>query len=282
MLGHATAANLVGRNLREIKKSTLISLHSNACTEFVVRKEKAPIMTKSTRISIKEPCSENWEKMTPNEQGRFCQSCQKSVVDIQSWSDEKLLNFLAESKGQACLKASKQQLNRPLIQAPSTGLKWNAYIGGFLALFITSAVPAQSNYLAPTKVQSQRNGMVPVIQSKDSTDSVRNVIAGVVLDSLTKEPLSFCQVVLIAGDMNEMINGVVSDINGRFSLAYDGDTLTKLFLEISFVGYEKKRIAITDFQKSQNMEVVISESTMGMMGEYVVVQPKKPWWKFWK
>jgi len=220
--------------------------------------------------------------MTPNEKGRFCQSCQKSVVDIQSWSDEKLLNFLSESKGKACIKASKHQLDRPLIHAPSSRLKWNAYIGGFLALFITSAVPAQSNCLPPTKVQSQRNGMVPVIQSKDSTGSVRNVIAGVVLDSITKEPIPFCQVVLIAGDMNEMINGVISDVNGRFSFAYDGDTLTKLFLEISYVGYEKKRVRVTDFQDSMNFELVLSESYFGMMGDYVVVPPKKPWWKFWK
>lgn len=239
-------------------------------------------MTKSTRISIKEPCSENWESMTPNEQGRFCQSCQKSVVDIQSWSDEKLLNFLAQSKSQSCVKASKQQLNRPLIQASSSSLKWNAYIGGFLALFITSAAAAQSQNLVPTSVVTQSSLNFLVDQGFNSADSVRNVIAGVVVDSLTKEPVFYSQVVLRAGDLNTVVKGMVTDIDGRFSIEYDGDTLTKLFLEISFIGYEKKRIELTDFQNNQHLEINLNEMSLGLVGELVIVPPKKPRWKFWK
>jgi len=239
-------------------------------------------MTKTTRISIKEPCSENWEKMTPDEQGRFCQSCQKSVVDIQTWSDEKLLNFLAESKGKSCIKASKQQLNRALIQAPNSSNKWNAYLGGFLALCIATIAPAQSSDAAPTEIVLPNSIKYLGNPSNETPDSVHMVFAGIVIDSLTKESVPFCTVVLIAGDIGYVINGVVTDENGRFSLAYDGDTLAKLFLEISYVGYENKIVHISHFQNSQQFEILMNESTMGMMGDLVVIQPKKPWRKFWR
>ncbi|MGL4595961.1 MAG: hypothetical protein ACRCYO_00440, partial [Bacteroidia bacterium] len=33
-------------------------------------------------VQIPEPCSEDWNKMTPETQGRFCDKCCKVVVDF--------------------------------------------------------------------------------------------------------------------------------------------------------------------------------------------------------
>jgi hypothetical protein len=33
-------------------------------------------------IIIPEPCHQNWDAMTPNEQGRHCTSCVNTVVDV--------------------------------------------------------------------------------------------------------------------------------------------------------------------------------------------------------
>lgn len=33
-------------------------------------------------ISIKEPCHEDWSKMTPSQKGAFCQSCAIDVIDF--------------------------------------------------------------------------------------------------------------------------------------------------------------------------------------------------------
>jgi len=40
--------------------------------------------TKRFTISIPEPCTENWNEMTPTERGKFCAHCQKDVIDFSS------------------------------------------------------------------------------------------------------------------------------------------------------------------------------------------------------
>jgi hypothetical protein len=36
------------------------------------------------KINISEPCLEDWDKMAPNDNGRFCESCSKNVVDFRN------------------------------------------------------------------------------------------------------------------------------------------------------------------------------------------------------
>ena len=49
------------------------------------------------KIYIPEPCFEDWDKMTPNEQGAFCKVCSKTVVDFSNKSDEEIQGFLLEN-----------------------------------------------------------------------------------------------------------------------------------------------------------------------------------------
>lgn len=48
------------------------------------------------KISIDNPCHENWDAMTPNEQGAFCLSCQKTVVDFSTRSLNEIKAFFKE------------------------------------------------------------------------------------------------------------------------------------------------------------------------------------------
>ncbi len=45
------------------------------------------------RISINKPCHENWDAMTPNQQGAFCLSCQKNVVDFSKKTITEIKEF---------------------------------------------------------------------------------------------------------------------------------------------------------------------------------------------
>jgi hypothetical protein len=72
------------------------------------------------KIHIPEPCHENWGSMTPNEQGRFCGSCQKTVVDFTNFSAEDIQNYFTKHYGQkVCGRFKQQQLNSIDIQIPS-------------------------------------------------------------------------------------------------------------------------------------------------------------------
>ena len=41
--------------------------------------------------TIPSPCTESWDCMTSTKEGRFCQSCEKTVVDFTRMSDAELL-----------------------------------------------------------------------------------------------------------------------------------------------------------------------------------------------
>jgi len=38
-------------------------------------KPKSNFMSKKFQLQIREPCHEDWDKMTPVDKGRFCDSC---------------------------------------------------------------------------------------------------------------------------------------------------------------------------------------------------------------
>ncbi len=50
------------------------------------------------KISIPKPCNENWNEMSPEQQGAFCKVCSKVVVDFSNMSDEEVLNYFAKKK----------------------------------------------------------------------------------------------------------------------------------------------------------------------------------------
>jgi hypothetical protein len=57
-------------------------------------------MKESFQIQIPTPCGENWERMDRGEQGRFCQHCQKTVVDFTGMTDAEVLGYFgAGSRG---------------------------------------------------------------------------------------------------------------------------------------------------------------------------------------
>lgn len=67
------------------------------------------------RINIPSPCSEDWDNMNPAAQGRFCTSCQKTVVDFTAMSDNEVKQYLLRNIGQqTCGRFYQQQLQRPL------------------------------------------------------------------------------------------------------------------------------------------------------------------------
>jgi hypothetical protein len=50
------------------------------------------------KISIPTPCNENWNDMTPEQQGAFCKVCSKVVVDFSAMSDEEVISYFERKK----------------------------------------------------------------------------------------------------------------------------------------------------------------------------------------
>lgn len=65
---------------------------------------------KST-IGIPNPCSEDWNKMTPTDKGAYCGKCQFDVIDFTQMTPEDIRDTLKENAGKkTCGHISKTQM----------------------------------------------------------------------------------------------------------------------------------------------------------------------------
>ncbi|WP_291153851.1 hypothetical protein [Flavobacterium sp. UBA7680] len=96
-------------------------------------------MERKHKITIPEPCHEDWNKMTPSENGRFCLSCSKTVVDFTSMLPDEIQHFFVQNQSnKICGRFRKSQLDSVTIQIPSRVLyaQTNYYKIFLLALFV--------------------------------------------------------------------------------------------------------------------------------------------------
>jgi hypothetical protein len=86
-------------------------------------------------VSIPKPCHEDWNKMTPNEQGAFCKVCSKTVVDFTSKTTNEIKDFFRQHTGQKiCGRFDQQQLKQPPVKISGERKKWFARFA--LALYM--------------------------------------------------------------------------------------------------------------------------------------------------
>ena len=57
---------------------------------------------KKSPVSVNNPCSQKWDSMNPHGEGRFCESCNKTVVDFTKMKNEEILSYLKNQPGKTC------------------------------------------------------------------------------------------------------------------------------------------------------------------------------------
>lgn len=66
------------------------------------------------KLTIPKPCHENWNEMTPTEKGRFCQVCDKEVIDFSSMNNAELVKFFKTSSGSGCGNFRQDQVEQEM------------------------------------------------------------------------------------------------------------------------------------------------------------------------
>ncbi|MGB4776406.1 MAG: carboxypeptidase-like regulatory domain-containing protein [Daejeonella sp.] len=93
-------------------------------------------MMQNIQLAIPEPCHENWNNMNPTEKGRFCNVCEKQVIDFSVMSDAQLLHYFSKIKDEnICGRAYPDQLNR-VIAAPEEIKKRKFWYWNYIAMFL--------------------------------------------------------------------------------------------------------------------------------------------------
>lgn len=71
------------------------------------------------KIHIPDPCFEDWDKMTPNEQGAFCKVCSKTVVDFSKKTEDEIQMYIsANLDKKICGRFNVSQLEQDFEEIP--------------------------------------------------------------------------------------------------------------------------------------------------------------------
>lgn len=65
---------------------------------------------KAKRLVIKNPCSESWAGMTPQDNGRHCAKCDKVVVDLTSTDVRTAFQLVSQSEQKMCVQLLPKHL----------------------------------------------------------------------------------------------------------------------------------------------------------------------------
>ncbi|MEC3908714.1 carboxypeptidase-like regulatory domain-containing protein [Tamlana sp. 2201CG12-4] len=214
-------------------------------------------MRKVININIPEPCHENWNDMTPEEKGRHCAVCQKTVFDFTTKTDEYIVKTFTENDN-VCGRFKSTQLKRDLVlNRKEKNSYLSLIVSGVLALIGISNHTVFSQEKPSTfQVDSiKQNNIKGKITPQSQLDS--RLIKGIVLDE-SKTPLPGASI-----SIESSSEGTVSDFDGNFSIEVKKGAI----LYISYVGYESQKVKITE---SLN-EIIMVELDESVLGGIVVV-----------
>lgn len=177
------------------------------------------------QLAIPEPCHENWQQMTPTEQGRFCNSCAKEVIDFSMMTDTEVLNYFTKiSQEKVCGRALPSQLERTMVMPlePKKRLFWYwNYIVMFLMFFGKgNAARAQGGIkpvteMNPVKLNDVRGEIARVNIGKTGSRK----IAGKITD-INGNAVSFASVKIKGTSI-----AIHADANGSYSLVVKANAI---------------------------------------------------------
>lgn len=205
-------------------------------------------------VRIPEPCHEDWNKMTVDEKGRFCNVCSKSVVDFTNKTDTEIHSILIEkSSEKVCGRFKSNQVERPIIS--STVIESIR----FRKIFLAAALLVFGAFLfSCTDDKGQMMGEPAFEQIKKELPKELQAIAIDTSKINTIEPSQIVSVgeVMIAGGLHyEYVPEAIPDTIPEITVV---DTLDYLIPNNSMTGavvYQKEDVIIDEETKKINEEI---------------------------
>ncbi len=230
---------------------------------------------KRIQLTIPSPCQQAWQDMKPDEGGRFCLHCQKTVVDFTAMTDQQIATIVTQKTGIGCGRFRQSQLDRSLqssLAPHSRGRFWGLLTVGLLEYQAAQSESITSLSLHSTSVQasgSERKAESSEPESVVSADSSR-IVSGRVVDHTSNQALCGASVVI-----KETRTGMYVDKDGNFQLKIPADhSLEQLTLQVTFIGYVTQEIRLGPSSRNV-VDIRLNEDTAAL-GEIVKVGGYKP------
>lgn len=256
-------------------------------------------MKEQLYINIPAPCHEDWNQMTPVEQGRHCAVCKKNVVDFTNETDDSIIDFFQNYNGNACGRFTDDQLNRPLskieLKPASDFLK---YAAGLLlpGLMLSKANAQKKNTInlkeiivtgygrtvgkvvkvnpvaGPIRIDAKDTFTIKPLKPASPEQALSGKVGGVhsaflyiyegvVTDERDGSPIP-AATIKIKGENNRTL----TDIEGKY---FFSSSSISVHLVVSSVGYESKTISLQHNKKEAKISLL--PYTKGRLSEVIVV-----------
>ncbi len=134
------------------------------------------------KISIPQPCHEDWNEMSPNEQGRHCSSCAKTVVDFTVLSDDEVKNFFINKKEErVCGRFKQTQLQQIVIDLPQNIFRiempvWKKFLVASLVVFSATLFSCNTSIDGQLVKNGEALEMISNIRSTTNSNNTMGVI----------------------------------------------------------------------------------------------------------
>lgn len=184
----------------------------------------------SIEISIRKPCSQNWDDFEKHDGRGYCTLCEKHVIDFTTYSDRETVDFFTNLKGKTCGKFRRDQLKSyPIDSKPKGFNRIFAFITAGVVV-LTQAPEANAQKIRTEQVSRQGDS-----ETSDQVVSTRRkiafVVSGRVLDE-DKIPVPWANIVVKGSTV-----GTTTDENGIFRMVCTARPNDDITLIISFIGY---------------------------------------------
>lgn len=169
-------------------------------------------MNKYYSIKIPKPCHEDWNTMTPKEKGRYCDACEKTVVDFTKMNLYETQDFIHQNKQKRICGHFKQtQLDSINLFIPSHVLETQH---SFYKLFLLTLLIVMGTTLFNC---TNKNGAKQKIDSVEVIDSINkkkckfNSKNDTIVDAFVEEELTIETVgeIEVTGDMKTQEEDIV-------------------------------------------------------------------------
>lgn len=185
--------------------------------------------------------------------GRFCSSCQRTLVDLRDKSNEEI-SALIQDRGKLCgVVAPSQMRVAGTVDLSKQTKPWRNWLLGmyaFVAALLISPTVAKAQspeVQTETTLHPKRESELPAYDTNHRNPSQGIEIKGVVIDEDTGEPIPFCNIV----SENKQY-GAVSDFDGVFSLTLtEMPDVSELQFIVSTILYDTANITISQKQLAQ-------------------------------
>ena len=230
---------------------------------------------KAFKVSVPQPCTQDWQGMQPDEKGRYCLSCRKSVVDFTQMTDQEVYSHLAQSSGEVCGRLRPAQLKKYAVPGvPGQPAPWRLYLASVITLVgIGGLAPGTAKAQVRTE-QKEPEGQPAAPPAHPRDAAARTVtIRGKVTSADDGMGLPGATVV-VPGTRT----GTTTDRNGTFELHLPEWTGPTIPLVYSFIGYQSVECVVSTAEAATVPAVALEPDIQGglVLGEVAATTVKYP------